>query len=119
MLTWSATCARCTTPTPPGSPGPTPWSTPCSGPTTPRTPPAPRAATPLTDSELRSIRSRYAGAIAAGWDENTHGRDPLHQQARTLLRRFERHRDMILRFAVNLAVPFTNYADVPVMPMSA
>ena len=33
---------------------------------------------------------------------------PLHAQARTLLRRFQRHRDMILRFTVNLDVSFTN-----------
>ncbi|MGH3930761.1 MAG: IS66 family transposase [Pseudonocardiaceae bacterium] len=68
----------------------------------------------LTDTELATIRSRYAGAIARGWDENTTGRDPLHEQARTLLRRFERHQDMILRFTVNLAVPFTNNtAELP------
>jgi len=68
----------------------------------------------LTEAELRTIRSRYAGAIAAGWDDNAHGRDPLHQQAQTLLRRFTRHRDMILRFAVNLTVPFTNNtAELP------
>jgi hypothetical protein len=35
-----------------------------------------------------TIRSRYAAAIARGWDENTTGRDPLHEQAKTLLRRF-------------------------------
>ena len=68
----------------------------------------------LTEVELSTIRSRYAGAIARGRDENTTGRDPLHQQARTLLRRFQRHRDMILRFTVNLAVPFTNNtAELP------
>jgi len=71
----------------------------------------------LIEQELTSIRARYAGAIAACWDENRTGRDPLHAEARTLLRRFHRHRDMILRFAANLAVPFTNYADVRVMPM--
>jgi transposase len=68
----------------------------------------------LTDAELATIRSRYAGAIARGWDENTTGADPLHQQARTLLRRFQRHRDVILRFTVNLDVPFTNNtAELP------
>jgi transposase len=68
----------------------------------------------LTDTELATIRSRYAGAIARGWDENTGGHDPLHEQARTLLRRFARHRDMILRFTVNLQVPFTNNtAELP------
>jgi len=68
----------------------------------------------LTDTELSTIRSRYAGAIARGWQENTRGSDPLHEQARTLLRRFQRHRDMILRFTVNLDVPFTNNtAELP------
>jgi transposase len=68
----------------------------------------------LTDTELSTIRSRYAGAIARGRQENTHGSDPLHQQARTLLRRFQRHRDMILRFTVNLDVSFTNNtAELP------
>lgn len=68
----------------------------------------------LTDTETSTIRSRYAGAIARGWQENSHGRDPLHEQARTLLRRFKRHRDMILRFTVNLDVPFTNNtAELP------
>ena len=68
----------------------------------------------LTDTELATIRSRYAGAIARGWDENPTGRDPLRTQARTLLRRFTRHRDMILRFSVNLDVPFTNNtAELP------
>jgi transposase len=68
----------------------------------------------LTGTELATIRSRYAGAIARGWSENTRGSDPLHEQARTLLRRFGRHRDMILRFTVNLDVPFTNNtAELP------
>jgi transposase len=68
----------------------------------------------LTDTELSTIRSRYAGAIARGRQENTRGSDPLHDQARTLLRRFRRHRDMILRFTVNLDVPFTNNtAELP------
>ena len=68
----------------------------------------------LTDTELSTIRSRYAGAIARGRQENTRGSDPLHEQARTLLRRFRRHRDMILRFTVNLDVSFTNNtAELP------
>ena len=32
----------------------------------------------LTDAELSTIGSRYAGAIARGRQENTHGSDPLH-----------------------------------------
>jgi transposase len=68
----------------------------------------------LTEQELSTIRSRYAGAIAAGWRQNATGRNPLRDQARTYLRRFERHRDMILRFTANLQVPFTNNtAELP------
>ncbi|MEU6019703.1 IS66 family transposase [Streptomyces sp. NPDC047515] len=62
----------------------------------------------LSEKELTVIRNRYAGAIGLGREQNRHGRDPLHDTARTLLRRFERHQDMILRFTVNLQVPFTN-----------
>jgi transposase len=68
----------------------------------------------LTPAELTTIRNRYHGAIALGRDENRTGRDPLHDAARTLLRRFERHQGMILRFTVNLQVPFTNNtAELP------
>lgn len=62
----------------------------------------------LTSRELTEIRSRYHGAIARGWSENTAGRGPLAREARTLLRRFARYQEMILRFAVDLRVPFTN-----------
>ena len=61
----------------------------------------------LTDTE-RPPSVPAIGAIARGRQENTHGSDPLHGQARTLLRRFQRHGDMILRFTVNLDVSFTN-----------
>jgi transposase len=68
----------------------------------------------LTAEELATIGSGYAGALAHGWHQNTEGQDPLREQARTLLRRFHRHRDMILRFTVNLDVPFTNNtAELP------
>jgi transposase len=68
----------------------------------------------LTDNELSELDSWYYGAIAQGWRENATGRDPLHDAARTLLRRFEKHREMILRFTANLQVPFTNNtAELP------
>jgi transposase len=68
----------------------------------------------LTDSQLAELDSWYYGAIAQGWMENATGRDPLHDAARTLLRRFGKHREMILRFTVNLQVPFTNNtAELP------
>jgi transposase len=68
----------------------------------------------LTQAQLAELDSWYHGAIAQGWMDNDTGTDPLHEQARVLLRRFERHKDMILRFTVNLAVPFTNNtAELP------
>jgi transposase len=62
----------------------------------------------LSGAELATIRNRYHGAIALGWDQNPADSDPLAEKARTLLRRFERAEDMILRFAADLRVPFTN-----------
>lgn len=68
----------------------------------------------LTDTELVELDSWYYGAIAQGWTENATGQGPLHDAARTLIRRFEKHREMILRFTVNLQVPFTNNtAELP------
>jgi transposase len=74
----------------------------------------------LTVAELSTIASRYAGAIARGWQDNATGRDPPHERARTPLRRFGRHRDMIPRFTVNLDVPFTNNtAELPARAVKA
>lgn len=68
----------------------------------------------LTEAERDRILSWYHGAIAQGWVDNDVGRDPLHAAARTLLRRFQRNETMILRFAQNLHVPFTNNtAELP------
>lgn len=58
--------------------------------------------------ELARIRNRYLGALAHGRDQNTGRRCPLADEARKLIRRFGRYEDMILRFATNLAVPFSN-----------
>ena len=64
--------------------------------------------TALAPEVVARIRNRYLGALARGDTEN-HGRhSPLATDARTLIRRFRRHEDMILRFVVDLAVPFTN-----------
>jgi transposase len=62
----------------------------------------------LTADELTTIRNRYHSAVALGWDQNPRDSDPLAEKARALLRRCERHEDMILRFTVDLRVPFTN-----------
>lgn len=68
----------------------------------------------LSGEELGWIKGLYHGALATGRTENDVGRDPLHDQARTLIRRFVKNEAMILRFAVNLAVPFTNNtAELP------
>jgi transposase len=57
---------------------------------------------------LARIRNRYLGALAHGRTHNTGRRGPLVEEAGRLIRRFERYEDMILRFATNLAVPFSN-----------
>jgi transposase len=57
---------------------------------------------------LARIRNRYLGALARGRNDNLGKRGPLADAARTLLGRFERQEDMILRFTADLAVPFSN-----------
>ena len=62
----------------------------------------------LAPQVLARIRNHYLGALARGEVDN-HGRcGVLAADAQTLVRRFRRHEDMILRFAVDLTVPFTN-----------
>jgi len=62
----------------------------------------------LDPEVLTGIRRRYRGATAAGISDNTARAGPLTTDALTLARRFRNHEDMILRFVVDLAVPFTN-----------
>jgi transposase len=62
----------------------------------------------LDPEVLADIRRRYRGATAAGISDNTARAGPLAKDALTLARRFRNHEDMILRFVVDLAVPFTN-----------
>jgi transposase len=57
---------------------------------------------------LTQIRNHYLGALAKGTTDNHGHRSTLAAQARKLIRRFTRYEDMILRFAVDLTVPFTN-----------
>src|SRR5215210_1191498 len=64
----------------------------------------------LDSSQLASLRSAYAGAIARMRADNQPGRSPLQQRALTLANRFDHNRDMILRFLDDLATPFTNNA---------
>jgi transposase len=62
----------------------------------------------LDPAVLTQIRNHYLGAIAKGRTDNHGHRSTLAAQARRLIRRFTRYEDMILRFAVDLTVPFTN-----------
>lgn len=62
----------------------------------------------LDAATLKHIRNLYRGALARGRADNKGKRSSLATDARTLIRRFRRYEDMILRFATNLTVPFTN-----------
>ncbi|MDT7713966.1 MAG: hypothetical protein QOG46_2913 [Pseudonocardiales bacterium] len=59
---------------------------------------------------LTQIRSHYQGAFARGHDDNQGQHTTLADKARTLINRFRRFEDMILRFATDLSVAFTNNA---------
>lgn len=65
-------------------------------------------ATALTPDTLKSLRNNYIGALSHGTDENRSTRTDLAATARTLINRFRRYEDMILRFATDLSVLFTN-----------
>lgn len=62
----------------------------------------------LAPAVLAQIRNHYRGALAQGRTDNHSQSGSLAAQARRLIRRFTRYEDMILRFAVDLTVPFTN-----------
>ncbi len=67
-----------------------------------------RGAETLDEATLTQIRNHYLGALARGGTDNQGKHTQLAVKARTLIRRFRRYEDMILRFAVDLSVPFTN-----------
>jgi len=63
----------------------------------------------LTPEELATIGRLYTGALArARTDNPASDTTVLAGHARTLAARFDNHRDVILRFTTDLAVPFTN-----------
>ncbi|WP_161558030.1 IS66 family transposase [Micromonospora sicca] len=62
----------------------------------------------LTEAEVSHIRACYAGALAYGRQQNPPERHGELSKAGKLVERFHQHRGMILRFVVDLAVPFTN-----------
>ena len=99
---------RSTAPTPTSRCGRRRWPTCSSTPTTTPRPPAPPAPTRIDAQTLTDLRRRYLGAYTAGIRDNDNRAGPLARDAATLARRFRDHQDMILRFVVDLAVPFTN-----------
>jgi transposase len=62
----------------------------------------------LEQATLKQIRNHYLGALAKGATDNHDQPGALAAEARTLIRRFTRYENMILRFATDLATPFTN-----------
>jgi len=62
----------------------------------------------LTEDELRAVNRLYTGALARCRQDNRAKKAELAHHARTLARRFEEHREVILRFTTDLTVPFTN-----------
>jgi transposase len=67
-----------------------------------------RGADRLDEATLHQIRNHYRGALARGDTDNRSEHTTLADKARTLINRFRRYEDMILRFATDLSVPFTN-----------
>lgn len=62
----------------------------------------------LDAGELRTINRLYTGALARSRQDNRDKNTELARHARTLARRFEEHREVILRFTTDLTVPFSN-----------
>ncbi|MFD4764693.1 IS66 family transposase, partial [Streptomyces sp. NPDC058439] len=62
----------------------------------------------LTAGEINTIHRLYTGALARSRQDNRNKNTELARHARTLARRFEEHREVILRFTTDLTVPFTN-----------
>lgn len=67
-----------------------------------------RGAQSLDTVTLAGIRNYYRGELSRGRDDNQGQRGALATEARPLIGRFRRFEDMILRFATDLTVPFTN-----------
>ena len=67
-----------------------------------------RGADRLDKQTLKQIRNHYLGALAHGEADNQDEASTLADTARTLIARFRRYEDMILRFTTDLSVPFTN-----------
>lgn len=62
----------------------------------------------LDPDTLATLLNHYLGALTKGHTDNLGHKGELADKARTLIRRFQRYQDMILRFATDLTVPATN-----------
>jgi transposase len=62
----------------------------------------------IAPDTVTDIQRRYHGALYTGISDNRHRAGPLARDALTLATRFRDHETMILRFVLDLAVPFTN-----------
>jgi len=62
----------------------------------------------LDPNVLATLMNHYLGALAKGRTDNLGDHSELGRQANTLIRRFHRYQDMILRYTTDLAVPWTN-----------
>jgi transposase len=62
----------------------------------------------IEDAVLAQIRNLYRGATAAGITANATRAGPAAADALRLARRFRQHETMILRFVIDLTVPWTN-----------
>lgn len=62
----------------------------------------------LDPATVATLLNHYLGALAKGTTDNRGQHSELATRARTLISRFRRFQDMILRFGSDLTVPFTN-----------
>jgi len=62
----------------------------------------------LDEQTLATLMNHYLGALAKGRTDNLGHTGEVADKARTLIRRFHRYQDMILRYTTDLAVPWTN-----------
>jgi transposase len=62
----------------------------------------------LDGQTLATLMNYYLGALAKGRTDNLGRAGEVADKARTLIRRFHRYQDMILRYTTDLAVPWTN-----------
>lgn len=62
----------------------------------------------LDDADIERIRVFYRSAALQGLLDNQHRRTAAAKRARTLARRFQDNEEVILRFATDLAVGFSN-----------